>query len=209
MPPRPSARRACITFLNDILAGRLPHVPELLDSNGLPLRKPAGGVRPIAIGEAWLRLAAQCAVHECNDLGPSLAPLQLNVGIPGGAEGVGHALRSALHSHPDHLLLSLDCKNAFYSILRQAIFHAAQEHAPALLPFLSWETRSRTPSFSLLQQPVAGFPSRGATRLLPSPLHQRREARGPAWPPPVRPHPSMTPPTRVHGASGSSNCRLL
>jgi hypothetical protein len=119
---RPSARRACIAFLNNMLAGRLPHVPELLDSDGLPLRKPAGGICPIAIGEAWLRLAALCAVHECNDLGPSLAPLQLGVGISRGAEGVGHALRSALHSHPDHLLLSLDCKNALNRISRQAIF---------------------------------------------------------------------------------------
>jgi hypothetical protein len=50
---RPSARRACIAFLNNMLTGHLPHVPELLDSDGLPLRKPAGGIRPIAIGEAW------------------------------------------------------------------------------------------------------------------------------------------------------------
>jgi hypothetical protein len=100
---RPSARRACIVFLNAMLAGRLPHVPELLDSDGLPLRKPVGGIRPSAIGEAWLSLAALCAVYECNDLGPSLPPLHLGVGISGGAEGDGHALRSALHSHPDHL----------------------------------------------------------------------------------------------------------
>jgi hypothetical protein len=79
-------------------------------------------------------------VHECDDLGPSLAPLQLGLGIAGGAEGVGHALRSALHSQLVQmvdLLLSLDCKIAFNSISRQAIFHAAQEHAPALLSFLS------------------------------------------------------------------------
>jgi hypothetical protein len=135
---RPSARRACFSFLNDMLAGRLPPLPELLDSDGLPLTKPTGGVRLIAIGEAWLRLAALCAVHVCSELGPSLAPLQVGVGIPGGAEGVGHALRSALDAHPDHLLLSLDCKNAFNSVSRQAIFHAAQEHAPFLLNFLSW-----------------------------------------------------------------------
>jgi hypothetical protein len=123
-----------------MLTGPLPPVPELLDSDGLPLSKPAGGVRPFAIGdlEAWLRLAALCAVHECRELGPSLAPLQLGVRIPGGAEGVEHALRSALDAHPGHLLLSLYCKNAFNSVSRQAIFHAAQEQAPSLLPFLTW-----------------------------------------------------------------------
>jgi hypothetical protein len=119
-----------------MLAGRLPPIPELLDCDGLPLTKPAGGVRPIAIGEACLHLAALCVVHECSELGPSLAPLQL--GIPGGTESVGHTLRSALDAQPDHLLLSLDCKNAFNSMSRQAIFHAAQEHAPSLLNFLSW-----------------------------------------------------------------------
>jgi hypothetical protein len=178
---RPSALRACIAFLNNMLAGRQPHVPELLDSDGLPLRKPVGGIRPIAIGEAWLRLAALCPVHECNGLGPSLAPLQLSVIISGGAERVDDALRSAPHSNPDHLLLSLDCKHAFNSISRQAIFHATQEHAPVLLPFLSWAYSS-----------VASFPPRGATRLLPIPLHQRREAGRPARAPPDRPHPSRT-----------------
>jgi hypothetical protein len=92
-----------------MLAGRLQHVPELLNSDGLPLRKTAEGIWPIAIGEAWLRFAALCAVHECSELGPCLAALQVCVGLPGGSEDVGHALRSALDAYPDHLLLSLDC----------------------------------------------------------------------------------------------------
>jgi hypothetical protein len=155
---RPSARRACLNFLNDMLAGRLPPIPELLDSDGLPLTKPTGGVRPIAIGEAWLRLAALCAVHDCSQLGPSLAPLQLGVGIPGGAEGIGYAIRSALDAHPDHVLLSLDCKNAFNSVSRQAISHAAQKHAPSLLHFLSWAT-SGPREFSYAGRPTTPLPS--------------------------------------------------
>jgi hypothetical protein len=47
-----------------MLAGCLPTIPELLVSNGLPLSIPTAGIRPIAIGEVWLRLAALCAVHE-------------------------------------------------------------------------------------------------------------------------------------------------
>jgi hypothetical protein len=109
-----------------MLAGRLPSVPELLDSDGLPLRKPDGGIRSVAIGEAWLRLRALCACYKCEALGPSLASLQLGVGIPHGAEAVGHAVRTALSTHPDHLHMSLDCKNAFNSISRHAIFSAAR-----------------------------------------------------------------------------------
>jgi hypothetical protein len=74
-----------------MIAGRLPHVPELLDSDGLTLRKPAGGIQPIAIGEAWLRLAALCAVNECHDL----APLQLGVGIS--AAGLPVRVQSQSH----------------------------------------------------------------------------------------------------------------
>jgi hypothetical protein len=35
------------------------------------------------------------------------------LGHQGEAEGVCHVLRSALHAKPEHLLLSLDCKDAF------------------------------------------------------------------------------------------------
>jgi hypothetical protein len=34
-------------------------------------------VRPIAIGEVWVRLASLCATAACQDAGPALAPLQL------------------------------------------------------------------------------------------------------------------------------------
>jgi hypothetical protein len=154
---RPSARRACVAFLNNMLAGRLPRVPELLDSDGLLLRKRVGGIRPIA-SEVWLRLAALCAAHECSELGPRLAPLQLGVGIPGGAEGVRHALRSALDAHPDHLLLSLDCKNAFNSVSRQAVFHAAQEHDPSLSHSFTGRTAGPC-GFSSVGRPTTLSPS--------------------------------------------------
>jgi hypothetical protein len=57
---------AGLSFLNDMLAGQLPAISELLDSNGVPLTKPTGGIQPIATGEAWLRFAALCAVHEAS-----------------------------------------------------------------------------------------------------------------------------------------------
>jgi hypothetical protein len=73
--PRPSARRVCLEFLNEILAGCLPTISDLLVSDALPLRITNGVISPIAIGEAWLRLAALCTVHEYSRLGPSLTPL--------------------------------------------------------------------------------------------------------------------------------------
>ena len=46
-----------------MLSGMLPRECGLLDSKLLALQKDAGGVRPIAIGEVWYRLAAMCAIE--------------------------------------------------------------------------------------------------------------------------------------------------
>jgi hypothetical protein len=195
---RPSARQACIATLNDILANRLPQVPQLLDSDGLPLRKPAGGIRPIAIGEAWLRLAALCTVHECNDLGPSRAPLQLRVGSSG--ESKMSAIPSARPS--THTPTIYSC--TWTAKVPATVSRARQ----------SFTQPMNTPPHSFLFSPgrtaaVAGFPPRGATRLLPGPLHQRLEAGGPARQPPFRSHALRTLPTRSHGTSGSWKAKQL
>ena len=134
----PEGKTACLALLNALLAGSLPGYAELLDSDGLPLLKPNGGIRPIAIGETWLRLACLCAVHKLCDLGPSFAPLQNGVGVPGGAECIAHMVRTALDRDPEALLVSLDLQNAFNSVSWQAIFNAVAERAPSLMPFLKW-----------------------------------------------------------------------
>ena len=42
---------ATLAFVNLILSGELPRHDSLLESSLIGLRKPDGGVRPIAIGE--------------------------------------------------------------------------------------------------------------------------------------------------------------
>ena len=59
--------RAVLRFINLILSGTLPRASFLLSSVLVALQKvtdgvPDGGVRPIAIGEAWYRLAMLCAL---------------------------------------------------------------------------------------------------------------------------------------------------
>jgi hypothetical protein len=44
---------ALLEFVNALLKGELPLVPALLESTLLPLRKPDGNIRPVAIGEVW------------------------------------------------------------------------------------------------------------------------------------------------------------
>jgi hypothetical protein len=129
---------AILKFVNLILSGELPRHSSLLDSSLIGLQKPGGGVRPIAIGEVWYRLAGLCALTACNEVGPSLAPLQLGVGIPGGAEAISHAAQAALATDPEAALLTVDQANAFNSVTRSAVFEAVKEHVPKLLPFVQW-----------------------------------------------------------------------
>jgi hypothetical protein len=133
------ALNAASRFLNVIIGGHMPHLPDLLASTLIGLEKPGGnGVRPIAIGEAWLRLAGLCAMGACPEIGPSLAPLQLGVGVKGGSQCMGHAIRAGIAADPTCVTAQLDWRNAFNSVSRDAMLAAVAKRAPKLLPFAAW-----------------------------------------------------------------------
>lgn len=74
-----------LVLVNLMVAGSLPDIPELLACR-LVHRKNTGtvdGVRPIAVGETWLQLAALCAMEACPTTGKALLPLQFGVGVAG------------------------------------------------------------------------------------------------------------------------------
>jgi hypothetical protein len=76
----PAGLRTCLAFVKAMLAFTIPRVDAVLNSRGVAFEKPnRRGVRPIAIWEAWLRLAAIVCIRLLPDAGPSLAPLQLEV----------------------------------------------------------------------------------------------------------------------------------
>lgn len=132
------AFNATLAFVNHMLSGKMPRHPSLLDSSLVGLQKPDGGVRPIAIGEALYRIAGLCAMTACEDIGRSLAPLQLAVGVSGGVEALVHAVRSALAADPDAALLTVDMANAYNTVDRSALFAAVQRHVPSLLAYVQW-----------------------------------------------------------------------
>lgn len=134
------ARVAALRLINAIISGKLPHLPELLDSTLIALEKPGagGGVRPIAIGEVWLRLAGLCAMASCPGAGQALAPLQLGVGVRGGSQIIGHALSSGIAADPDCVTLQVDWSNAFNTLSRTAMLEAVAKLQPSLLRFAIW-----------------------------------------------------------------------
>ena len=64
------------------------------------LKKPDGGLRPIAIGETWRRLVGKVLAQTIiEDVREYLEPLQVGVGTQGGAEAVVHVVRQWLGRH--------------------------------------------------------------------------------------------------------------
>lgn len=136
----PLLLRALTSFISLIIAGKTPVSvrPFLFGANLVALEKKGGGIRPIAVGCTFRRLAAKAAAA-CvrSQMSTLLAPRQLGYGTPQGAEAAVHAARRYLNSlQPDYVLLKLDFANAFNCIRRDKMLSKVGELAPELLPFV-------------------------------------------------------------------------
>jgi hypothetical protein len=103
----------------------------------MALEKKNGGIRPIAIGYTWRRIAAKCAnSHATAVLADYLQPTQLGVATPGGCEAAVHATRRFTESMPDgYCVVKLDFSNAFNSLHRDAMLDAVKERVPGIYKF--------------------------------------------------------------------------
>ena len=82
------------------------------------LRKPDGGVRPVAVGECLRRLVGKILLSssKCKSEVSQLAPLQVGVGLAGAAESVAmgtQGLVDSLGETARWALLKIDLRNAF------------------------------------------------------------------------------------------------
>jgi hypothetical protein len=131
---------AITDFINLILDGRTPEEvrPILFGGSLTALNKKGGGVRPIAVGYVWRRLAGKVACGSVREAAVTLlAPRQLGFGVSRGCEGAVHAARRyADNLLPDQVMLKLDFKNAFNTIRRDAMLEAVALHFPKLYRFV-------------------------------------------------------------------------
>jgi hypothetical protein len=81
------------------------------------------GVRTIAVGETFRRIAAKCLVQKYQAQAmEGLTPLQVVVGLPGSVEAVVFKVREWMRSAPaGHALLTLDLSNSCNTIDRSAM----------------------------------------------------------------------------------------
>ena len=138
------ARETLRGFVNDNLSGAVPHSHMLHASRLIALEKPNGGIRPIDIGECILRFVSICALSTAGNIGDVLASLQIGVGISGGAEIPGHALRLDILD-PEVVTVQVDLQNAFNLSDRTAIAHAVAGKLPGQLPYVMRSYQKRSP----------------------------------------------------------------
>ena len=127
-------------FINLMLAGRVPERvrPILFGGRLTALKKKYGGLRPIAIGYTWRRLAAKvCCKHVSERAAALLSPRQLGFGVQRGAEGAAHATRCYFNNlTEDKIIIKIDFSNAFNTLRRDTILEAVQQYFPELLPYI-------------------------------------------------------------------------
>jgi hypothetical protein len=101
------------------------------------LNKKSDGIRPIAIGRTWRRLAAKCAnAFACNKLVSLFSPRQVGVTVKGGCEAFVYATRRYMENlSPDHVVAKLDFYNAFNCLDRGYMLNKVAEIIPVIHKF--------------------------------------------------------------------------
>ncbi|KAJ0182426.1 hypothetical protein K1T71_001795 [Dendrolimus kikuchii] len=131
-------------LINLMLSGRVHNdiLDVLYGANLCALKKKDGGIRPIAVGTTYRRLAAKiCCTKHKEVLKNYLQPVQLGFGTQGGCEAAVHALRTFLDRNSREILLKVDVRNTFNSIDRGALLTQIKENIPNSFGFL-WQCYS-------------------------------------------------------------------
>ena len=125
-----------------MLRGEMPPelTPWITGAPLTPLKKPDGGVRPIAVGETLRRIissiALSCVMTRSRD---HLASFQLVVATKNGSEIIIHGTRKWIEKmggDDKYAMLQLDLKNAFNLISRRVILLQTERHLPEILPWV-------------------------------------------------------------------------
>ena len=134
--------------------GSLPltHAPYLNGASLTPLRKPDGGVRPVAVGETLRRLVGKAllSTSTLKEQVADLAPVQCGVGVSVAAENVAMGVRALVDTYggsPNWAILKVDLKNAFNSVHRDVVLRGAHSMAPGAYNFLAYAYQQHAPLF--------------------------------------------------------------
>ena len=132
--------RASTNLVNVILEGKVPFElrPYFFGAKLIALKKPDGGLRPIAIGNTFRRLSAKCAgYHDFESRQARYGNRQVGVGTKRGAELASHVFRCLIESPQpkENVILKIDFENAFNSINRQFMLEKVFEIHPEVYKY--------------------------------------------------------------------------
>ena len=135
-----------LTFTSAAMAGGLEPaaVRILCGARLVPLRKPDGGVRPIAVGDTLRRVVAKWCGQQpgAKALARGLEPLQVAFVKGGPCEVLGMGARELVRVMGEEEwaepwgLLQVDISNAFHTVRREAVLAKLREAAPSVLPWV-------------------------------------------------------------------------
>jgi hypothetical protein len=129
-----------VTLTGQIAVGTAPGRDLLCAARLTPLIKPDGGIRPVAVGELFYRLAMK-AIFATNFRSDMLSNHQFGVGSKGGVEPIVQAIRRAAEGDPlfpySHLF-ALDSVNAFNTLKRLLFARSVKKRCPALSRLAAW-----------------------------------------------------------------------
>ena len=106
-------------------------MPAFFGASLIALRKKDGGLRPIAVGSVYRRIASKVAATAVSRrLGAQLRPAQLGVATRNDFEAVVHAIRAYVDDTEEaddgKAQVKLDVSNAFNTVRRDAMLEAVR-----------------------------------------------------------------------------------
>jgi hypothetical protein len=141
---RDSFIKALTDRVNLLLAGKIPAqwAPFIASAPLIPLAKPDGGVRPIAVGEVLRRLTSKVALLGClSESIDYLNPLQVGVSSPAGMEKAFFQFQDLYNewgSDPSYCALFMDFSNAFNAVDREALFKQVRAIIPSIATWVEF-----------------------------------------------------------------------
>ena len=135
-----------------VARGDIPHsVAQMLGTSRLvALQKPLGGVRPLAVGEAFYRLVSRAICMQIRETLGSYFQWQFGFAFRGGCEVANLGVRLLLESTPSWGVIQVDVKNAFNTISRRPIFEELRDAGGVLggmFPFVRTFYDASSPLF--------------------------------------------------------------
>jgi hypothetical protein len=133
------------TLLQHMLQGKLPPSlnDALLASRLITLEKNPG-VRPIAIGNLFVKFASKLCCHKMsNSFQNYFHPIQFAVGESAGAEKIIHCVQSSYEA--GQYVCKVDFRNAFNCVFRHVAIQQTSSLFPEIANFLTWAYTPESP----------------------------------------------------------------